>query len=248
MKQYADYDNFAWLYNREWHDYGENIFPALKLIAGDKLPDKANILDLCCGTGQLAKVLLENGYKVTGIDGSADMLRYAKENAPDAEFIAKDARAFKLPPVYSVVFSTFDSLNHVMTFEGLQAVFNNVYECLVNGGIFIFDMTTKFHFETHMKTHNMVREKSDYFFIVQVNYNEENKTGEWHCTIFQPEGKLWKRSDIFLHQTWYPIEDIKSALAKAGFTGIRAHDFNPQRKLVEVTDEASRVFYYARKP
>ena len=89
MKRYTDYDNFAWLYNQEWGAFGENIFPALKIIAGDKLPDGAKILDLCCGTGQLAKVLTEKGYQVTGIDGSAEMLRYAKENAPDARIYFK---------------------------------------------------------------------------------------------------------------------------------------------------------------
>ena len=248
MAQYTDYDSVAWLYNQEFGAYGEQIFPALKVIAGDKLPDKANILDLCCGTGQLAKVLIEKGYRVTGIDGSEEMLRYAKENAPDAEFIPKDARNFRLPPVYHAVFSTFDALNHVMTIEELQAVFKNVNRCLVNGGVFIFDLTTEKHFETHMKTYNHVREKPNYFFTVRGDYNEENKIGEFHFTIFQPEGKSWKRSDIVLHQTWYPCEDVKSALEKAGFSGIRAISFNQQREVLEGTDETDRVFFYAQKP
>ena len=85
------------------------------------------------------------------------MLRYAKENAPGAEFIPEDARNFKLPPVYDGVFSTFDSLNHVMTIDELQAVFNNVNECLVKGGIFIFDLTTERHFETHLRSYYLVR-------------------------------------------------------------------------------------------
>jgi SAM-dependent methyltransferase len=248
MKQYADYDNFAWLYNREWRAYGENIFPALKSIAGNKLPDKANILDLCCGTGQLAKVLIEKGYRVTGIDGSAEMLRYAKENAPAAEFIPKDARTFKLPPEYNAVFSTFDALNHVMNIDELLEVLINVKRCLVNGGIFIFDMTTKYHFEVNMKTYNVVREIPEYLYTLQGSYNEENKTGEFHCTVFQPEGNLWKRSDVFLHQTWYPCEAVKSALTQAGFTCIRAHSFNQQRELIEGTDVMDRIFFYAQKP
>ncbi len=248
MERYSDYDKFAWLYNQEWRAYGENIFPALKIIAGDKLPDKANILDLCCGTGQLAKVLIEKGYSVTGIDGSEEMLQYAKENAPDAEFFPKDARNFRLPPVYNAVFSTFDALNHVMTIEELKKVFKNVNKCLVSGGIFIFDLTTKYHFETNMKSFNQVREKPDYLFTSKGNYNEENKTSELHFTIFQPEGKYWKRSDIILHQTWYPCEDVKSALTQAGFTGIKTHSFNQQRELVEGTDNTDRVFFLAEKP
>jgi len=151
MNRYSDYDAFAWFYNREWTTFSRRIFPVLKQMAGEKLLDKAKILDLCCGTGQLAKVLLEKGYSVTGIDGSKEMLRYAKENAPEAEFILRDARTFRLPCVYHAVFSTFDALNHIMTIEELEKVFKNVNKCLVKGGIFIFDMTTKNHFETKQK-------------------------------------------------------------------------------------------------
>jgi SAM-dependent methyltransferase len=248
MNRYQDYDAFAWLYNREFGAYGERIFPLLKDIAGEKLPDGAKVLDLCCGTGQLAKVLIEKGYKLTGIDGSAKMLKYARINAPDARFIAADARTFKLPPVYDAVFSTFDALNHIMTIDELQKAFKNVNKCLVKGGIFIFDLTTKYHFETRMRTFNQFTEKPDYLFTFRGDYNEENKKGEFHCTLFQPEGKYWKRSDIILHQTWYPCEDVKSALEKAGFSGIRAHSFNQQRELVEGTDDTDRVFFLAEKP
>ena len=248
MKRYSDYDNFAWLYNQEWTAFGENVFPALKIIAGDNLPDGSRILDLCCGTGQLAKVLTQNGYLVTGIDGSEEMLHYAKENAPVAEFISSDARAFKLPPVYNAIFSTFDSLNHIMTLDELLAVFKNVYKCLVNGGIFIFDMTTKYHFEIRARTFNQFTEKPDYLFTQRGDYDEKNKTREVYFTLFQPEGKYWKRSNIILHQTWYPCEDVKAALEKAGFTGIKAHSFNQQRELVEGTDDTERVFFLAEKP
>jgi SAM-dependent methyltransferase len=248
MNRYSDYDNFAWLYNREWHAYGENIFPALKIIAGEKLPDGAKVLDLCCGTGQLAKVLTEKGYRVTGLDGSEEMLRYAKINAPGAEFIIEDARTFRLPATFDAVFSTFDSLNHIMKLEELKRVFKNVNRCLIKGGIFVFDLTTKYHFETLARTFNQFTEKPDYLFTSKGDYNEENKTSEIHFTIFQPEGKYWKRSDIILHQTWYPCEDMKSALEKAGFTGIKAHSFNQQRELVEGTDNTDRVFFLAEKP
>ena len=78
-----------------------------------------------------------------------------------------------------------------------------------------------------MKSVNIVRETPEYFFTVRGDYNEENKTGEFHCTIFQPEGKYWKRSDIVLHQTWYPCEDVKSALKNAGFSGILGSFFQP---------------------
>jgi 2-polyprenyl-3-methyl-5-hydroxy-6-metoxy-1,4-benzoquinol methylase len=42
------------------------------------LPRGATVLDLPCGTGRLAEVLLEEGFKVVGIDISAAMLEVAR--------------------------------------------------------------------------------------------------------------------------------------------------------------------------
>jgi SAM-dependent methyltransferase len=248
MERYSDYDAFAWFYNKEWTAFGERVFPVLKKIAGEKLTDKAKILDLCCGTGQLVKVLLEKGYGVTGIDGSKEMLRYARQNAPDAKFILKDARAFRLPPIFNAAFSTFDSLNHVMVLKELYQVFRNVDNCLVNGGIFIFDLTTKKHFEILQKGFKDVQEKPDFLYTVRCDYNEEKKISESHFTIFQPRGKNWKRSDIKLYQTFYPREEVESALQQAGFTDIRAFSFDRERGLQEASEDSIRIFFYAQKP
>jgi ubiquinone/menaquinone biosynthesis C-methylase UbiE len=36
-------------------------------------------LELCCGTGTAMKLFHENGFKMTGLDGSAEMLRVASK-------------------------------------------------------------------------------------------------------------------------------------------------------------------------
>jgi SAM-dependent methyltransferase len=248
MERYSDYDAFAWFYNKEWTAFSIRIFPILKQIAGEKLPDKAKILDLCCGTGQLAKILTEKGYRVTGIDGSEEMLRCARQNAPDAKFILKDARTFKFSPVYDAAFCTFDSLNHIMVLKELHQVFRNVYNCLAKNGIFIFDMTTKKHFETKQKGFKDVQESPDFLYTVRCDYNEEKKTSESYFTIFQPRGKNWERFDIKLYQTFYPREEIESALQQAGFKYIKAWTFDRERSLQEASEDSLRIFFYAQKP
>jgi SAM-dependent methyltransferase len=247
MQRYTAYDNFAWLYNREWGAFANNVFPLLKDIAGENLPDGAKVLDLCCGTGQLAKVLTEKGYEVTGIDGSQEMLCFAQDNAPSAKFISADARTFKLPPTFNAVFSTFDSLNHVMTLPEMQQVFKNVCNCLVSGGIFIFDLTTQKHFETHCRDLKQISETPDYFYVMLVNYKKESKLCQWQCTYFQRKGKMWQRSDVSLQQTHYTDAEIKKALEKAGFSNIRAYSATSDRGLEKQTKNSFRLFYYARK-
>ena len=248
MERYTDYDAFAWLYNREWGSFGERIFPLLKDIAGKTLPDGAKVLDLCCGTGQLAKVLTEKGYKVTGIDGSRQMLKFARGNAPGAKFTAADARTFKLPTVYNAVFSTFNSLNHILKLEELQKAFKNVYKCLISGGIFIFDLNTQRHFETRCKDFKEIKEIPECFYTVRNDYNAEERLMQFHCTIFQRKARGWQRSDVTLQETFYPNAEVKSLLKRVGFTNIRTYAASRERGLHKPNRGSRRIFYYALKP
>ena len=46
----------------------------------------AQVLDLACGTGSISRCLLERGYRVTGVDLSADMLTIAQSKCPEGAF------------------------------------------------------------------------------------------------------------------------------------------------------------------
>ncbi len=92
------YDDFAWFYDRYWNEEFHSVaFPILERIWLARVLPGAKILDVCCGTGRLACLLSTRGYRVTGIDASAAMIRHARENAPAAEFQVGDARQFRLP-------------------------------------------------------------------------------------------------------------------------------------------------------
>jgi len=247
MKQRADYDNFAWLYDLEWTDFGNGVFPLLKQISGKNLPDGVEVLDLCCGTGQLAKILTEKGYKVTGIDASGEMLRYARKNAPEARFLKRDARSFKLGHKYQAAFSTFDALNHIMRLAELRQVFKNVSDCLVGGGIFIFDMNTKWEFDNHWNSRERSTEKPGYFYTEKMEYSPEHRLGQFRCVLFRQVGKNWKRYDTTLYETYYSTSSVLSALKKAGFNDIRTYAYDRQEGIRPPDNNTARIFYAARK-
>jgi len=50
------------------------------------------VLDLCCGQGNVAEVLVTRDCQVTGLDFSPAMLRLARHRVPAAEFIEGDAQ------------------------------------------------------------------------------------------------------------------------------------------------------------
>ena len=56
----------------------------------ERLGDGGSVLDVGCGTGvPIARVLAER-YRVTGVDVSGEMVRLARRNVPDGEFVCSD--------------------------------------------------------------------------------------------------------------------------------------------------------------
>jgi 2-polyprenyl-3-methyl-5-hydroxy-6-metoxy-1,4-benzoquinol methylase len=92
-----EYDPFAKFYNRHWgEDYRDEAFPIVDRLLLSRLQPGAAVLDVCCGTGQFTEQVRRKGYRVAGLDASAEMIRYARENAPDVDLTVADVRQFSL--------------------------------------------------------------------------------------------------------------------------------------------------------
>jgi SAM-dependent methyltransferase len=246
INRYSDYDNFAWIYNERWgYFYSGNSFAILEKLLLQYLPSDAHILDLCCGTGKLAQALIGKGYRVTGIDSSEGMIRFARENAPNAEFIVEDARNFRLPSIYNGAISAYDSLNHIRSLEDLTLAFRNVYECLIDGGLFLFDLNMEDAYKSFWKG-SFGTVEDDYAHIARSSYDTDEKIGKLIFTIFRLlEGK-WERSDLTFLQKCYSEEEIISALESVGFIDINVYNY--QKGLEGLYKQIGRSFFVCHKP
>ncbi len=226
MDHYTDYDDFAQVYNRHWGGFSIRILPILEQLALDNCPPGSAILDLCCGTGQLAKELAARDYKVTGVDGSEKMLRHARQNAPNAKFNCADARSFGLPTNFALVLSTYDSLNHLLTLEDLANVFRNVYRHLQFRGVFVFDMNLDAGFRSRWAgSLNIVADTSA--VVVDAKYDEVEHLATMLLTIFTPvdeDNSLWRRSEVTLTQRAYSVDELNETLTSAGFAETEVFD------------------------
>lgn len=69
-----------------------------------RTPTKSSILDVGCGSGvPIASYLIEQGFDVTGIDGSQKLLDIAKEKCPKMKGILGDVRLVTLNEKYDAV-------------------------------------------------------------------------------------------------------------------------------------------------
>lgn len=245
-RRYSDYDRFAWTYNRHWGNmFMGKLIPVMEKLLFPHILTGTHILDLCCGTGQLAKTLTERGYNVTGVDGSEEMICFARKNAPDAEFIVEDARYFKLPEAYNVVVSTFDSLNHIMSIEELTEVFCNVYNVLIDGGVFMFDMKIEKAYQSEWKSSFGIVE-DDHVCVVQSSYSADEGIDKTEITIFRLLDGEWRRLDLTLLQKCYCEQEILLVLSDTGFVDIQPYD--AERGLGDILKRPGRTFFFCRKP
>ena len=248
MKMYSSYDPFAWMYNKHWgNTFLPVVLPILDNLVLSKLPQNARILDLCCGTGQMAHQLTTLGYRVTGVDGSLEMLRYARENALGVEFLQADARSYHVPYKYNAVISVFDSLNHIMSTRELKAVFRSTYDTLRSGGLFMFDLNTEAGYLYEWNGDFSIIE-DDHVCVVRNTYNQKNRIADFDATIFRLQDNSWYRHDIVLYQKCHTPTAVKSALKSAGFTDVETYGFDWQSGVRPLDKDARRAFFLCRKP
>jgi SAM-dependent methyltransferase len=245
MRRYRDYDPFAWLYTHYWGDeFHRQIMPVLDRLLLSDLPKRARMLDLCCGDGRVSQQLAKRGFTVTGIDGSEQMLTFAKQRSPKIEFLLKDARNFHLPAEYDGAISTFDSLNHVMKAEDLELVFRNVHACLRPGAAFVFDLNREeAYVDFWARTSTSV--EANAVSIARGSYDGLERLAHCDVTLFRLERSRWERSDFRLSQRYYPEENVVSMLQNAGF---QTEMFDGAADLKMRGDIGSgRCFFVARK-
>lgn len=229
---YSGYDTFASIYRESSHFNGNlNInqtIPEIERFIKQNLPrevpENPKILDLCCGTGELVKALQSRGYQVTGLDGSEEMLRYARQNAANSEFILGDARSFQLPSTFHGVISTGLGLNYVLELEELTSVFRNVYNALLADGVFMFDFRMDEHYHSYLQDTVFCEVKDESVWTMVRRYKSKERILQSNVTMFELVEKNWKRSDITWLVKGYFKDEVQSALKEVGFTKISVYD------------------------
>lgn len=244
---------FARIYNLRWTSFANQAAPLIHEFYATTPIGRANkrVLDLCCGTGQLAVYFLDRGYTVVGLDLSDHMLRYAQENAyhyvesGQVRFIQGDASHFTLDERCGLVVSTFDALNHLENEEALRACFQCVYT--VNDGYFIFDLNTRAGLQRWNNIH--VDESSDEAVIISRGlYDEQNERAWTRISGFvRTAGGLYQRFEETAFNTVFDLERVRNALLEIGWSHVYFARLQALAIPLPDPEQEGRVFIVACK-
>ena len=170
--------------------------------------------------GQFTRAVSERGFQVTGIDGSEEMLRFARQNAPSIEFIAADARDFRSPRPCDCVFSVSEP--QPRDIHGRLRLGSTTLAIRWSREAFGFDLNPpdRQAFQTLNKPY-VITEGDN----VCVALTDDDRAQIGRCTIhmYRRNGE-WTHSEAVISQKCHSIEEVRLMLDAAGFTGIRLYD------------------------
>ncbi|WP_404453542.1 class I SAM-dependent DNA methyltransferase [Oceanobacillus kapialis] len=210
-----------------------------------------SIADLGCGTGEITKRLALNGYRVTGVDYSADMLTFAEQKCSGAgltvQWLHQDLTELQGLQELDAAISYCDVMNYITTEEDLSRVFQNVAESLKEDGIFIFDVHSIHQVEENYVNQTFADVMEDASYIWFCHQGDEPGEMFHELTFFQSQqDNTYVRFDEMHHQRTFTPEFYINLLKETGFKNINLYgDF--QEKDESTIGNAERIFFSAEK-
>jgi 2-polyprenyl-3-methyl-5-hydroxy-6-metoxy-1,4-benzoquinol methylase len=211
-----------------------------------------DLLDVACGEGSFAVAMASQGYKVSGVDQSQEMIALAREQAREAgipvNFLVEDMRDLRYSGEFDLVTCFFDSMNYLLTVKDLQDAIRCAYKALRPGGYYIFDMNTIYGLAVDwMREKTYVQNEADDFIEYhQQEFDYENLVATMEITIFKQRGELWERIRETHRERGYPVADLQFLLSEAGFE--IAGMYGSLSKRTDLQTISPRVFFVAKRP
>ena len=174
-----------------------------------------SVLDLCCGTGLLARELIARGYEVVGVDASEAMLALARERlGPETVLRRMSLPDLTIEGVFDAAVCTFDGFNY-LTPDELGLTMAAVAQRLRPGGWFVFDLHTDAMMDFTMANAIVAGESAGNDFLISSVVDPGTRTCDTKIELTRP-----RDGDPFFEQHrqhFHTDTDVRSSLEGAGF-------------------------------
>lgn len=209
----------------QWSQYLIKTLSAYPLDTG---------LDVGCGGGYFTRALERQGYQMTGMDVSAEMLDKAQRTAFSegvrSEYILGDVSKGKMARKYSFVTAINDCFNYVEKGR-LKTALKNVYGALKKGGVFLFDVSSEKKFREKFMDAVNVDDRDDVTYFSFARLDGEIATLDVTLYVKGKDGK-YERFDERHVQYVYTEAELSAALEEIGFTVLRVEGHLGENKSI----------------
>ena len=245
------YEHFAYLYDKlmndapydEWVQFVKERIQKYNVNGGD-------LLDLACGTGELSVRFAKEGFTVTGVDLSSDMLAVAQAKSGvegvRIPFYEQNMIDLEMPGRFDIIGIFCDSINYLQTEEDVVSTFANVYQHLNVGGIFIFDVHSILKITQGFINQTFTLNEDHLAYIWNSFPGDTPNSVEHELSFFvldELTGK-YDRFDELHRQRTFPVQQYSNWLGDAGFKLLETSaDFEN----MEPRAQSERIFFVAKK-
>lgn len=209
-----------------------------------RLPNrKSKVLELACGTGNITIEMAKRGHQMTGVDISEEMLSIAseKESKYKIKWINQDMKLLQLKDKYDCILCPCDGFNYILDIEELKSIIENIHSYLNDGGLFIFDLSTKHKLENILGNNTFAESHEDMAYIWENFYDELNDICEFEVTTFEKVGENFNRCIEYHRQKAYDKHDIISLLRRIGYNDVNVYEDYDDSK--EPSKDSQRLIY-----
>ena len=243
MNEYTILGN---LYNRlnkdcdylQWSQYLNSLLKANGITNGLGL-------DLACGSGEITLQMAKLGHNMIGLDVSIEMLNAAtslsRAQNVDIPFILSDMSVFKSNNKADFITVVNDGVNYIKPIN-LKKTLKNFYNNLKDGGVLLFDISSKYKLEKILANNIFFEDYEDLTYIWQNTLNKNAVVLD--LTFFIKQDNLFKRYYEQHTQYVYEANDILENLKHVGFKNYKAVKF---LKFCEPKDLDERIQFIAVK-
>jgi SAM-dependent methyltransferase len=210
-------EDLAYIHHTGFGSFARDAAPHIIAALHDAGISRGHVTDLGCGSGIVARALVETGFRVTGIDVSLSMVQLARGVAPAADFCVSSLYDAALPPSVAVL-AVGEGLTYIGAsdpVEELPHLFGRVFGTLEPGGLFLFDLVLTspddpLHYES-------MREGEGWSVAVQIREDPEQSLLTRRICVSRNVGGVERVSEEFHRVRTFSVDTIEQWLEYSGF-------------------------------
>lgn len=212
-------EDLAFIHDAGFRDFALKSAPGILEILVQNKINSGLVVDLGCGSGLWANELIKANYQVLGVDISESMIAIAQTRVPQSEFRVESLFKTDIPPCHAVtsigecLSYLFDSDNERQT---LIQLFVRIYQALIPGGVFIFDIAEVGQVAQGNTTQKFTEGK-DWVVLVEKEEQRSQNILTRRIITFRKVGEYYRRDDEIHRLLLYRATQIATDLRQIGF-------------------------------
>ncbi|MFP4164722.1 MAG: class I SAM-dependent DNA methyltransferase [Chitinispirillaceae bacterium] len=242
------YDALAPIYDRvmshvDYEDWVELIHKVVARFSRFPNPD---IVEIGAGTGVLGSRLTDLGYRYFGSDICYPMIREARSKR-DLAVCASDGRHLPFKKQFGVAVFLYDGINYLQNSQDYTTLFQSVYDILLPGGLFLFDITTRENSIRHFTEYLDFEDYGDFSYVRHSYFDEISSIQHNDFTIFkqtQNNPDLYQKFTDNHRQRILSVSAIEKNIPPELFSKVGVWDGYSFKKF---TPYSERVHFLLRK-